>query len=488
MTDSVRASQTPGAGPSRSSPPEIFAPPQAHLPIASIEVRARTPTRTSTSAYEEVELGLYLNPGDAKLSAPTDKNTPSSGRRGSIGSITSKTTEPGPGFFFNHSIWRTDIITFCSHVRAHPSLSNAWITHIQARKSRRLPFMHEYLLVFFTSPTGQRFVMRIDRLGKVLLGSSGEPMGPATGTGTAIQEVAVYHIQDSHHGVDSNSNVPWLTMDGAWGSHPIVTLIASGKTSENGKHVSHGSKSSISGTPQLPRLLDVSGILEVILLEMPNYHLTTANCYLMTRSSLILLHRCCPTAFACYLGPPSGEPISSALLSEPVWAGLLRCPNLKCIVVCNTGDRLMRAVVYALHSILDVPLPIGIIHSYMTSLEVQVNRLVVNISTQFFRIRNAHTGTVPASTSKKPFEVIVDDAWLVLIGWVVLGGTGGVLIFIATAVDYGILAVFILFLVVGIWFNIKFGSDGPAQVILGQDEDLERLFGPPPVIELPGFE
>ncbi|KDN40386.1 hypothetical protein RSAG8_08149, partial [Rhizoctonia solani AG-8 WAC10335] len=290
------------------------------------------------------------------------------------------------------------------------------------------------------------------------------------------------------------------------------TLVAWDLLKDNDNYVSHHVQSSRSGTSEGPRLRDVSGILEGILVEMPNYHLTTANCYLMTRSSLILLHRCCPAAFACYLGPPSGELISPSLLAEPVWRGLLRWylpfivtffmiyfpllillhrflyMSFDCFITCTTGNKMLRAVDYALHSILDVPLPIGLIHSYMTSLEVQTNRLVVNISTQFFRIRNTHTEPVPSSVSNKPFAVLVDDAWLVLIGWIILGGTCSVLVFLATAIEYGILGVFICLLIVGVWFNLKFGNDGPADIVLGHDERIESLFGPPPVIDIPGFD
>ncbi|CAE6456185.1 unnamed protein product [Rhizoctonia solani] len=582
MADIPRVLQTPGAGPSRSRAPDIFVPPPAHLPNSPVAVRARTPTRNDTCVYEEVELGLYLHPAAAATRSSTDKSstdkssadksstdessagrgTPRMGRRGSTGSITSKVSDPGRGLFLTHSEWRTDIITFClflthsewrtdiitfcSHVRADPSLSNARITHVQARKSRRLPFMHEYLLIFFTSANALRFVMRIDRLGKAGFGSSGEAMGPTTGVGTAIQEVGVYHIQDSQHDVESNANVPWLAMDGVWGSHPVVTLVAwdenkrpdshhaqNAKFStseramdgvwgshpvvtlvawdENKRPDSHHAQNAKFSTSERPLLRDIAGLLEGILLEMPNYHLTTANCYLMTRSSLILLHRCCPTAFACYLGSPTGELISAALLAEPVWAGLLRWylpfvaaffmiyyplliilhrflyMSFDCFVTCNAGNKLLRSVVYALHSILDVPLPIGIIHSYMNSLEVQINKLVVNISTQFFRIRSSRAEPVPESVSNQPFSVVVDDAWLVLIGWVVLGSTGAVLMFLATAVEYGILAVFLCVLVIGVWFNFKFGSDGPAELILGQQDSLESMFGAPPAAESSGL-
>jgi hypothetical protein len=60
-------------------------------------------------------------------------------------------------------------------------------------------------------------------------------------------------------------------------------------------------------------------------------------------------------------------------------------------------------------------------------------------------------------------------------------------LFISAAIEYGALAVFIILLVVSIWFNLKYGSDGAAEIVLDQSGDLESFFGPPPAIELPSF-
>ncbi|KAG8727718.1 hypothetical protein FRC11_012615, partial [Ceratobasidium sp. 423] len=96
MANNDRPLQTPGAGSSRSRPPDIVVPPlaQAYLTVSPTGVRTRTPTRSTTSVYEEVELGLYLHPVAAGTPTPTDKDIPGS-RRGSLGSITSKVTDPG---------------------------------------------------------------------------------------------------------------------------------------------------------------------------------------------------------------------------------------------------------------------------------------------------------------------------------------------------------------------------------------------------------
>lgn len=161
-----------------------------------------------------------------------------------------------------------------SHVRLDPVLSRAHITHIQARKSRRPPFLHEYILVFFVAARGQRFVLRIDRLGKVGSTSGSWPLGWCAGrhgmaSNTAIQEVGVYHIQDSQIGIDSPDGA-WLAMDGRWGSHPIATLatwkVESGRPD---KHVSHHVQTAADGCGTGPQLEVVSRLLEAILLEMP---------------------------------------------------------------------------------------------------------------------------------------------------------------------------------------------------------------------------
>lgn len=145
-------------------------------------------------------------------------------------------------------------------------LGSSRITHIQARKSRRPPFLHEYILVFFTAARNQRFVLRIDRLGKV--GSTSAGWRQDIAPNTAIQEVGVYHIQDSQIGIDS-PNGAWLEMDGRWGSHPIATLATWKVESGRDAHVSHHMQTATDQFGPSPQLRDVSRLLEAILLEMP---------------------------------------------------------------------------------------------------------------------------------------------------------------------------------------------------------------------------
>ncbi|QRV90576.1 transmembrane protein [Ceratobasidium sp. AG-Ba] len=177
--------------------------------------------------------------------------------------------------FLNSSAWRTDISTFCSHAKAGSILGEARITHVQARKSRRPPFLHEYLLVFFTTANGQRFVARIDRLGKIASapGSSffswSKKGNSSKGAlDTAVQQVEVYQIPDSQTGIDS-SDGPWYAYDGSWGSYPIATLVSWLDVSLKTTDPFHYPQANTGQKYPVARLSDVSRLLEAILFEMP---------------------------------------------------------------------------------------------------------------------------------------------------------------------------------------------------------------------------
>ncbi|KAG8735615.1 hypothetical protein FRC12_017979, partial [Ceratobasidium sp. 428] len=162
--------------------------------------------------------------------------------------------------------------------------------------------------------------MRIDRLGKV--GST--PQGwraswHGVAANTPIQEVGVYRIQDTQSGIDSLGG-SLLEMDGIWGSYPIATLATWESMRAAGAFISHHTQTSTSGPS--PMVKDVARLLEAVLLEMPTYHLTTANCYVMTRTSLLMLQRLHPSVFACCLGSMSGELVDGVELAEPVWVGV----------------------------------------------------------------------------------------------------------------------------------------------------------------------
>ncbi|CAE6402233.1 unnamed protein product [Rhizoctonia solani] len=372
------------------------------------------------------------------------------------------------------------------HTRLNPALENACITQIQARKSRRLPFLHEYLLVYFSTGSGQSFVVRIDRLGKVGLSSIGEG-GRSTGvaSNTAIQEIGVYHIQGSQSGIDSD-DTPWLARDGTWGSKSVATLV----TRHPQMHISHHLQTAAENSSRHPTLGDVSRLLEGVLLEMPTYHLTTANCYLMTRSSLLLLQTCYPHSFECYLGESLGEAVTPSCLAEPVWTGLIRwyLPFamiflLVYIILLVTTyyiisghfafSREVRAVYgvrLALHYGFDLPLPLGLLHTYMNSLEVSANTIVVNLSAQFLRVRDGSPDLVVQTYLRPPFEVMFDSSWSALAAWWMVGCLIGLIVFVVAAVEYGGFVVFILMLILCVWFNLKFG-DSEVGIALSDDQE-----------------
>ncbi|QRV99094.1 transmembrane protein [Ceratobasidium sp. AG-Ba] len=440
---------SPGAGPSRSRPSPIPIPTLSALNYLAPEpaVRTRTPIRAATSD-QEVELGVHFSKGKdigtppfVPASASPSRSEFAFHRRPSVVSISQ--SKPSKSVFLNSSEWRTDIVTFCSHARLDSALGQAKITHIQARKSRRPPFLHEYILVFFTTSNDQRFVARIDRLGKIGSTSGEGLLGWCAGrhgqvSNTAIQQVGVYHIQDSQIGVDSPEGA-WFAYDGAWGSHPIATLIAWPNVDRAAEPISHHMQTATARDGPIPRLCDVSRLLEAILLEMPTYHLTTTNCYFMTRSSLLLLNRCFPSSFACFMGSTSGDLVASSELAEPIWAGLLRwylpfvitvflfyfpmlvlahitvSNGLRCgeLWVCPIDDTLLGpdkpntmvatvahmsrldvALRLAPHGLVDVALPAGILHAWMTALEVEMNNLVTRLSAEYQKLEKGISGSV----------------------------------------------------------------------------------------------
>ncbi|CAE6533106.1 unnamed protein product [Rhizoctonia solani] len=482
-----------GAASTQSRPPAIVVPLPTQFTNDSTTIRTRTPTRAST-IYEEIELSTYLRPESAKLgSMPSTPLSSVFARRGSNGSVSLKVAEEPEGSIFPNTTYRTDIITFCSHVRLNPALESARITHVQARKSQRLPFLHEYLLVYFATSDSQRFVARIDRLGKVGSSSTSEDeRSRGVASNTAIQEIGVYHIQDPQSGVDS-ADTPWLARDGTWGSKPVVTLV----TREAHMHISHHLKTAPENSSQHPTLGDVSRLLEGVLLEMPAYHLTTANCYLMTRSSLLLLQRCYPHAFECYLGGTSSEPIDSSSLAEPVWTGLVRwylpfaalfmSVYLFLLVTTyylmsaqftfSTHTRVAYGARYALHYGFDVPLPLGFIHAYMNSLETSANTIVVNLSAQFLIMRDGNPSPIAQTP---PFTVMFDNPWMALAIWWMVGSVIAFFVFVIITVEYGGFVVFVFMLILCVWFNLKYGDSG---VGMGLDEEAETaglsLFDPP---------
>ncbi|KAG9120959.1 hypothetical protein FRC07_003295 [Ceratobasidium sp. 392] len=72
----------------------------------------------------------------------------------------------------------------------------------------------------------------------------------------------------------------------------------------------------------------------------------------------------------------------------------------------------------SVHGIFDVPFPIGILHAWMTGLEVKMNDLVTRLSTQYHRLGHG-TPELALLAEQQPFGVAFEKAWLT--PWVVFG-------------------------------------------------------------------
>ncbi|KAG8737896.1 hypothetical protein FRC10_007543 [Ceratobasidium sp. 414] len=216
--------------------------------------------------------------------------------------------------------WTGDVSTFASAVIAHPEARNSRIVKIQARKSHKLPFKHEFLLVYLLIG-GKAKVARIDRLGKI-----GGVLGLRQGHRTALEEV---HLFDLEH----EEAEDWLYDSKRNGSVPIATLHIRGQpelpSCEVGSTSRHNTlfANEEGASPHTLSLIDIARMLNFIQVEMPTYVLTTKNCFMMTRSILMILCTCFGDGcFICYVGDESSPegPVSAKFLIEPLYNGIVR--------------------------------------------------------------------------------------------------------------------------------------------------------------------
>ncbi|KAF8688597.1 hypothetical protein RHS03_09708, partial [Rhizoctonia solani] len=284
-------SPTYGAGSSKPKP-QALPLPLSHghrLDPQASNLRTRTSTRSSTFS-QQVELGVHLNPEPLQEVPKSTQFSPSGSRL--YFSKTSRT-------FVANSEWSTDIVTFCIHARSDTGLGQARITHVQARKSHKPPFLHEYILVFFTASNNQRFVVRIDRLGKIKLTSAGGVFSWFTGRrgtdNTAIQQVEMHHIKDDRCGIDA-SEAPWSERDvKKFQSCPVHT---------------HGNNAS----SERRRTTIGSDSLRNAKISFGDHKLLFHDSFVIIATSVLLSD----------MGSTSDQLINASHLVEPIWAGLIR--------------------------------------------------------------------------------------------------------------------------------------------------------------------
>ncbi|ELU39633.1 hypothetical protein AG1IA_06337 [Rhizoctonia solani AG-1 IA] len=372
----------------------LFPPNEMSLP------HPRLPARTTTFDYEGWMQARQEHKNHVVCPPPPKPSPPSS-------------------TFLANPRWDTDIVTFCSHIARDPHLGRARVTQIQNRKSRRVLSSHEYILLFFS--IGQReFVVRVD--GSVKSGPFEKEQAPLSVGGTR-QRVTVYHVPTPGDGATTTATAPWFEQDGKRGSELVASLTTWSSLGASGVNfVSHHLATAREGSSgQGPSLHDVVGLVETVVLERPASYVTS-------RSTLLVIYNCFPHDFACSLGEEE-ELVPASMLEEPAWASLLRwyfpftaialvLYFLAVIVVhvwvgrllasprgnrvLDAAQRCMRdptapecellnvhdpawksALRLMLHLVLDLPFPVGLLHTWLSSLELSMGTLVKRVSTRY---------------------------------------------------------------------------------------------------------
>jgi len=296
---------------------------------------------------------------------------------------------------------------------------------IQARKSNKLPFKHEFLLVYIIL-AGKVKIARIDRLGKV-----GGVLGLRQGRRDALQEV---HFFDKDH-PEAQS---WILDKKRNGSVAIATLKICEQPTDARSYApgpSSGYTHSIAEeAPPRLSVIDVARILSFIQVEMPTYVLTTKNCFMMTRSVLMIMCNCFgDDYFTCYMGETSSPEgaVSSAFLVEPLYNGIVRwyfpvvlsilitymltmfvvhwfvevqLTGYKDQLLCGWNDRdwytclkflessseprghprgaSQYGGVSLMHMLLDLPIPCAVIHWWLTKMEKEIKSVCLRLRTR----------------------------------------------------------------------------------------------------------
>ncbi|QRW13494.1 transmembrane protein [Ceratobasidium sp. AG-Ba] len=401
--------------------PRHHRPPNIQLldPENAPQLWQRSPTRQST---EDIELQDRSN-----SRGPKESKEPKE-RPGSRFSSSSRGPSPVKAPADKDSVldvpsWRGDIATFTDAVIAHPESRNYKVYKIQARKSRKLPFKHEFLLVY-VHVAGKPKVVRIDRLGKI-----GGILGLRQGHRAALEEV---HIFDLEH-PDAED---WLYDTKRNGSQPIATLMASPPPGSEQLPNYPGTSSSSQNTvtivvegapwPTLS-LVDIARMFKFIQVEMPTYVLTTKNCFMMTRSILMILCTCFGDGyFTCYLEDENSDKnrILAKELVEPLYNGIVRWyfPVVLSVLLtymlvmflihwivevhltghktdpgCDRSQTELNACdltrgasqyggVSFMHMLLDLPIPCAVIHWWLTKMEKEIKSVCLRLRKRIEKI------------------------------------------------------------------------------------------------------
>jgi hypothetical protein len=257
-------------------------------------------------------------------------------------------------------------------------------------------------------------------------------LGLRRGRREALEEVHFFDLE--HEEAES-----WIYDRKRNGSVPIATLHICEQPDANSYLA--GPSSGYSTTQSIaedapPRLsvIDVARILSFIQVEMPTYVLTTKNCFMMTRSVLMILCNCFGDGyFTCYVGDESSSegPVSAAFLVEPLYNGIVRwyfpvvlsilitymltmfvvhwfvevqLTGYKDQLLCGWNDRdwytclkflessseprghprgaSQYGGVSLMHMLLDLPIPCAVIHWWLTKMEKEIKSVCLRLRTR----------------------------------------------------------------------------------------------------------
>ncbi|EUC61333.1 transmembrane protein, putative [Rhizoctonia solani AG-3 Rhs1AP] len=401
--------------------------------------------------------------------------------------------------------WQTDIVTFCSHIARDPHLGRAQITQIQNRKSHRLPSLNEYLLLFF-SVDQRRFVARVDYTSRTSTGKEALLLGGGVG---CKQQVTVYHVPLE------GEATPWCEEDAPSGSELVAALTTWSSLGASGmSYVSHHLATAQEGTSsQGPRLHDVARLVEAVILESPAHYFKAASSYVTCRSTLGVIHNCFPHEFACSLGKEH-ELVPASMLEEPAWASLLRWyfPFMTVAVVLyaiavvsvhvwvgrmldppqggnvlDVAPKCMRdpsaaecdivgvvdpvwkmALRLVLHLALDLPFPVGLVHTWLASLELETDQLVKRVTARYL---NLVVESSEDKTNVKTWLGTFSRPWFNFIVGSCLGCVAGLALYLGILLGHGVITLLGFVLCVTLGVNYLLPALGDSEPVREQPDD-----------------
>ncbi|CAE6337885.1 unnamed protein product [Rhizoctonia solani] len=426
-----------------------------------------------------------------------------------------------PSTFLANPRWQTDIVTLCRQVLFHiardPHLGRARVTQIQNRKSHKLPSLNEYILLFFSVGT-REFVARVEYPGNYV--HAEKDQAPLSG-GASKHRVTLYHVPAP------GDATPWLEEDGTQGSELVASLTTWSSLGASGMScVSHHLTTAREGSSgQGPSLHDVARLVEVVVLESPTSFFKAASSYVTCRSTLLVIHNCFPHDFACSLGEER-ELVSASMLEEPAWASLfrwyfpfatvalviyvlavvvvhvwvgrllasprgnrvldaaqkcMRDPTASECELLNVDDPVWKSALrLVLHLILDLPFPVGLLHTWLSSLELGMGALVKRVPARYL---NETFEPSKDGTTVKTWFGTFSRPWFNFITGSSLGCVAGLALFLGILLGQGVIAIllFVLCIMFGVNYLLPALDDGePASE--QPDDGLPLVDCPSPIV------